>query len=149
MVSPAALCDHYADAGFDVLAITDHWHVTDVEHDRLVVIPSSELTAHAPTAHGEAEALALGVSEFPEAREPFADPRGAGHLDRRARRCPRPLSSRTGADCRSEDVLSAPSLAGIEIWNGSAEVQQGNGLSTVHWDDALQRGPPADGNRDR
>ena len=72
-VSPAALCDHYADAGFDVLAITDHWHVTDVEHDRLVVIPSSELTADAPTAHGEAEALALGVSELPEAREPFAD----------------------------------------------------------------------------
>jgi hypothetical protein len=37
-------------------------------------------------------------------------------------------------------VLAAPSLAGVEIWNGSAEVMQGNGLSTVHWDDVLQQG---------
>ena len=41
---------------------------------------------------------------------------------------------------RVEDVLAAPSLAGLEIWNGGSEVLQGNGLSTVHWDDALQQG---------
>ncbi len=41
---------------------------------------------------------------------------------------------------RAQDVLAAPSLAGIEIWNGSAEALQGNGLSTVQWDDALQQG---------
>ncbi|HXH98423.1 MAG TPA: PHP domain-containing protein, partial [Gaiellaceae bacterium] len=62
---PAALCAHYAEAGFDVLAITDHWHVTDCEHEGLVVIPSSELSSAAPTPSGEAEALALGVAELP------------------------------------------------------------------------------------
>ena len=71
--SPTSLCDHYAEAGFDVLAITDHWHVTAVDHDRLIVLPSSELTADAPSAHGEAEVLALGVSELPEVREAFPD----------------------------------------------------------------------------
>ena len=38
-------------------------------------------------------------------------------------------------------MLAAPSLVGIEIWNGSSEVLQGNGLSTAHWDDVLQQGP--------
>ena len=41
---------------------------------------------------------------------------------------------------RVEDMLAAPSLAGLEIWNGGSEVLAGNGLSTVHWDDALQHG---------
>ena len=38
--TPEALCDHYAEAGFDVLAITDHWAVTTLEHDRLVLVPA-------------------------------------------------------------------------------------------------------------
>ena len=60
--SPAELCAHYAEAGFDVLAITDHWHVTDCQHDGLIVIPSSELTARSSSPQGEAEALARGVA---------------------------------------------------------------------------------------
>ena len=137
--SPAALCDHYAEATFDVLAITDHWHVTDVDHDRLIVLPSSELTAHAPSPHGEAEALALGVSELPDVREPFSDLEalaswiaGQGGLPF--------LCHPYWSGLRAEDVIAAPSLAGLEIWNGGSEVLQGNGLSTVHWDDALQHG---------
>ena len=55
--SPAELCEHYASARFDVLAVTDHWGVTTCEHDGLVLVPASELSAHAPSAHGEAEAL--------------------------------------------------------------------------------------------
>ena len=137
--SPAALCDHYADAGFDVLAITDHWHVTEVDHDGLVIIPSSELTAHAPSDHDEAEVLALGVAELPEVRDPFPDIEAlaawiAGHGGVPF------LCHPYWSGLRAEDVLAAPSLAGLEIWNGASEVLQGNGLSTVHWDDALQQG---------
>ncbi|MSO95136.1 MAG: hypothetical protein EXQ81_05000 [Thermoleophilia bacterium] len=139
MPSPAALCDHYADAGFDALAITDHWHVTDVDHDRLVVIPSSELTAANPSAHGEAEVLALGVSELPEPSQPFPDIEALAAW----------ITARGGvpflchpywSGLRVDDLLAAPSLAGLEIWNGGSEIMQGNGLSTVHWDDALQQG---------
>jgi hypothetical protein len=138
-VSPAALCDHYADADFDVLAITDHWHVTEVDHDRLIVLPCSELTAHAPSAHGEAEALAIGVSELPELREPFPDIEALAAWIVDHGGVPF-LCHPYWSGLRAEDVLAAPSLAGIEIWNGGSEVLQGNGLSTVHWDDALQQG---------
>ena len=137
--SPLALCDHYADLGFDVLAITDHWHVTSIDHDRLVVIPSSELTAASGSPQGEAEALALGVADLPEPREPFADIETMASWIVERGGVPflcHPYWSGLGV----EDVLSAPSLAGIEIWNGGSEILQGNGLSTVHWDDAIQRG---------
>ncbi len=136
--SPTALCDHYAEAGFDVLAITDHWHVTEIEHDRLVVLPASELTAAAPTAHAEAEVLAIGVSELPEAREPFPDIEALAAWIVAHGGVPF-LCHPYWSGLRVEDMLAAPSLAGIEIWNGSAEVLQGNGLSTVHWDDLLQQ----------
>jgi hypothetical protein len=137
--SPTALCDHYANAGFDALAITDHWHVTEAEHDRLVLIPGSELTAVAPSPQGEAEALALGVAVLPEAREPFADIETMAAWIAANGGVPF-LCHPYWSGLRVEDVLAAPSLAGLEIWNGSAEMLQGNGLSTVHWDDALQQG---------
>lgn len=137
--SPQELCDHYADAGFDVLAITDHWRVTRHRHDRLVLVPATELSCRAPVPSGEAEALALGVPELPVPREPFesieamaawiAGRGGAAYL------C-HPYWSGLGP----ADVVAAPSLHGIEVWNGSAEVLQGNGLSTVHWDGALHEG---------
>ena len=90
---PVVLCDHYADLGFDVLAITDHWHVTDVEHDRIVVMPSSELTANAPTAHDEAEVLALGVAKLPAVSEPFPNIEALAAWIVDAGRCSVPLSS--------------------------------------------------------
>lgn len=137
--SPAELCDHYADLGFDVLAITDHWHVTGVDHERIVVIPSSELTADAPTAHDEAEVLALGVAELPEAMEPFPTVEALAAWIVEKGGVPF-LCHPYWSGLRAEDVLAAPSLAGIEIWNGGSEVMQGNGLSTAHWDDVLQQG---------
>src|ERR1700757_4214184 len=68
----ADLCRHYAEAGFDVLAITDHWYVTDHRLDGLVVMPSSELSCHAECPSGEPGARAIGVPELPGERSPFA-----------------------------------------------------------------------------
>lgn len=133
------LCDHYADAGFDVLAITDHWHVTDHRREGLVVMPSSELSCHAGCPSGEAEALAIGVPELPDAREPFENIEAlaswiAGHGG--APFVCHPYWS----GLTPEELASAPSLVGIEIWNAGCEVQQGNGLGTVLWDAVLQSG---------
>jgi hypothetical protein len=139
-VPPDALCAHYAGLGFDVLAITDHWHVTAHERDGLVVIPSSELSSRSPSPAGEAEALALGVEVLPEPREPFpgiaemaswiSDHGGVPVL------CHPYWSGLEPA----EIAAAAGSVAGIEIWNGASEIEQGNGLSTVHWDAVLQAG---------
>jgi hypothetical protein len=137
--SPEGLCGHYASAGFDVLAITDHWHVTDCARDDLVVIPSSELSCLSSSPQGEAEALAIGVAELPLAREPFADVESMARWIVEHGGVPF-LCHPYWSGLQAADVLAAPSLAGLEIWNGGSELLQGNGLSTVHWDDVLQRG---------
>jgi len=137
--APAEISAHYLDLGFDVLAFTDHWHVTDDEAEGLVVIPSSELTARAGTPSGEAEVLALGVRELPEPREMFADIESLAAWIVDHGGVPF-LCHPYWSGLQADEVLGAPSLAGIEIWNGSGEVLQGSGLSTVHWDDVIQQG---------
>ena len=67
---PKLLVRHYEWAGYDVLAITDHWVRTDEPSTRkLLVIPSTELNA---TAGGSPEqdvhVLALGVQADPASR---------------------------------------------------------------------------------
>ena len=60
--TPDGLVEHYARAGFDVLAITDHWHITTAAHDELVLIPSSELSAKLEgRGDFDADVLAYGI----------------------------------------------------------------------------------------
>jgi hypothetical protein len=132
--TPRGLADHYARAGFQVLAITDHWHATSYEHPAVTVIASSELSAAVPEAElEEAEVLALGVDELPEPRQEFpgieqaaawiAERGGAGFLAH-------PYWSGLSA----RHALDAPSLSGIEAYNGGSELFNGNGLSAEFWD---------------
>src|SRR5437588_9959581 len=65
-LAPDMLVRHYEWAGFDVLAITDHWVRTDEPGTRkLLVIPSTELNAEAPDQANDAHVLALGLQIDP------------------------------------------------------------------------------------
>jgi len=137
--TPAGLCDHYARAGFDVLAITDHWHVTDHPTDDIVVIPSSELSARCEGPSDEAEVLALGVGVLPEVRDYFPTIEALAAWIREQRGAPY-LCHPYWSGLAPRHYLEAPSLAGLEVYNGGSELTQGSGLSSVHWDDILQLG---------
>jgi predicted metal-dependent phosphoesterase TrpH len=67
---PSALAARYARAGYDVLATTDHWNVTAIESDEILVIPSSELNASLPNGR-DGHVLTFGIDRLPERREPF------------------------------------------------------------------------------
>jgi predicted metal-dependent phosphoesterase TrpH len=65
-MAPDMLVRHHEWAGFDVLAITDHWVRTDEKSTRkLLVIPSTELNAQAGGPEHDAHVLALGVEADP------------------------------------------------------------------------------------
>src|SRR3989442_12765909 len=66
-MSPDMLVRHYEWAGFDVLAITDHW-VRTVERStrKVLVIPSTELNATCGGPEEDAHVLALGVQADPD-----------------------------------------------------------------------------------
>ena len=137
--TPAGLCDHYARAGFDVLAITDHWHVTDHATDDIVVMPSSELSARCEGPSDEAEVLALGVDVLPEVRDYFPTIEALAAWIREQGGAPY-LCHPYWSGLAPQHYLDAPSLVGLEVYNGGSELTQGSGLSSVHWDDILQLG---------
>jgi hypothetical protein len=142
--TPAELVAHYEALGCDVLVITDHWQITRAESDALLLIPGSELSADLDRAPFEAEVLALGIDDLPEPRAAFptiaacaewiVDHGGVAYLAH-------PRWSSLTAD----DYLSAPALSGLEVYNGGCEVEQGNGLSEMQWDQIKQLGGAAKG----
>src|SRR3989442_13543286 len=65
-LGPDMLVRHFEWAGYDVLAITDHWFRTAEPSTRkLLVIPSAELNANAPTREHDAHVVALGLGVDP------------------------------------------------------------------------------------
>jgi len=139
-LSPEELVSHYERAEFDVLAITDHWVRTEAPStDRLLVVPSSELSYVLPE-EGDGHLLAFGIDEDPlefvRTRPDLAaaaawvgEHGGVGYLAH-------PYWSGAPAN----DLSLCEGVAGIEIYNAGCELEVGRGLSTVHWDDLLERG---------
>ena len=137
--TPEGLVEHYLRAEYDVLAITDHWKITTLDHEGILVLPSSELSARIDGRQSEADVLAYGIDELPAVRDSFAtiaDAAGWIVAQGGVAYLAHPYWSGLVAD----DYLAAPALSGIEVFNGASELTQGNGLSAVHWDDILHRG---------
>ncbi len=84
---------HYERAGYDVLAVTDHWVRSDPPStERLLVLPSAELNCLLPGGR-DGHVLALGIDDALESLEgERLDLAGDGGLDHgtRRRRVPRP-----------------------------------------------------------
>jgi len=140
-LAPDLLVRHYDWAGYDVLAITDHW-VRTVERStkRLLVIPSTELNATAGGPEHDAHVLALGLAADPEIPEnefaPLADV-VAWILEQGGV----PYLAHTyWSGLRTGQFEDCPGLVGLEVWNAGCELEVGRGDSSLHWDEALERG---------
>ncbi|MFL5964001.1 MAG: PHP domain-containing protein [Gaiellaceae bacterium] len=140
-LSPDMLVSHYEWAGYDVLAITDHWvRTNEPGTKKLLVIPSAELNANAPTQDNDAHVVALGLAVDPVLPEGsfaglqevvswISDNGGVPFL---AHTYWSGLHTRQWWDCEG--------LFGIEVWNTACELELGRGDSSIHWDEALERG---------
>ena len=141
-LAPDLLARHYEWAGYDVLAITDHWVRTDERSTRkLLVIPSTELNAQCGGPEHDAHVLALGVEADPvDPGERVRAAPGGGRLDRRATAASPTSRTRTGAGCAPSSGRRARGCVGLEVWNAGCELELGRGDSSQHWDEALERG---------
>ncbi|HEV8459735.1 MAG TPA: CehA/McbA family metallohydrolase [Gaiellaceae bacterium] len=138
---PKALVAHYDRAGYDVLAISDHWVRTDEPStDGLLVIPSAELNARAPTRDDDAHVLALGIEtdpvvpelDFDQLQEVVDWILGNGGVPY--------LAHTYWSGLRTEQWEACEGLVGIEVWNTGCEQEVGRGDASLHWDEALERG---------
>jgi hypothetical protein len=140
---PEALAAHYERAGYDVLATTDHWHVTDVPStERLLVIPSVELNCVLPGAR-DGHVLGFGLAATPDELRELAG--GYPELDETGRW----IRDRGGVAYLAHPywtgvvpgTLELPdSVTGIEVYNAGCELEVGRGLASVHWDELLEAG---------
>src|SRR5205085_10279981 len=142
-LAPDLLARHYEWAGYDVLAITDHW-VRTVERStrKLLVIPSTELNATAGGPQHDAHVLALGLGvdpELPDAGVGFGTLREVVAWVNEQGAVPY-LAHTYWSGLRTDQFEECDGLVGIEVWNAGCELEVGRGDSSLHWDEALERG---------
>jgi hypothetical protein len=140
-LAPDKLVRHYEWAGYDVLAISDHWARTDVPSSKKVlVIPSAELNALAPTRADDAHVLALGVDADPVVPETDFAPLQEV-VDWILEQGGVPFLAHTyWSGLRTEQWESCAGLLGIEVWNAGCELELGRGDASLQWDETLERG---------
>jgi hypothetical protein len=139
-LAPDKLAAHYYRAGYDVLFITDHWVRTEQASKEILVIPSIELNATLDETESDAHVLALGVDSdpvepgrrFPNLQQTVDWIREHGGLPF--------LAHPYWSGLRVEEFLGCEGLLGVEIYNAGCDLEIGRGLSTVHWDEALEAG---------
>jgi predicted metal-dependent phosphoesterase TrpH len=142
-LAPESLVDHYARAGWNALAVTDHWTITEPPaRDDMVLLRGIELTCRT-AAGGWLDVLVYGLdSELPvdaedestypglaEAMEFVANHGGVAYAAH-------PYWSSAPMD----EIAALPAIVGIEVWNAGCELENGRGLSAVHWDQLLDSG---------
>ena len=144
-LAPDLLVRHYEWAGYDVLAITDHWVRTQEPSTRkLLVIPSTELNATSGPSEDDAHVLALGVEADPEPPDSFAPLQEVVDWVRANGGLPY-LAHTYWSGLRTEQWEPCEGLLGIEVWNTGCELEIGRGDSSIHWDEALERGSALQG----
>ncbi|HEY6962292.1 MAG TPA: CehA/McbA family metallohydrolase [Gaiellaceae bacterium] len=138
-LSPDMLVRHYDWAGYDVLAITDHWVRTDeASTSTLLVIPSTELNAVAGDGH-DVHVLALGLDSDPVAPAAFEPLPDVVRWIEEANGLPF-IAHTYWSGLRTEQWWDVEGLLGLEVWNTGCELELGRGDSSLHWDEALELG---------
>jgi hypothetical protein len=140
-LAPDKLVRHYEWAGYDVLAITDHWARTaEPGTKKLLVIPSTELNAEAPDQANDAHVLGLGVEADPVLPEgSFAPLQEVVNWIAANGGVPY-LAHTYWSGLRTEQWWDTQGLYGIEVWNTGCELELGRGDSALHWDELLEHG---------
>jgi hypothetical protein len=140
-LAPDTLARHYEWAGYDVLAITDHWVRTEERSTKkLLVVPSTELNALCGPRENDAHVLALGVQAEPVIPEnEFAQLQEV--VDWILENGGVPYIAHTyWSGLRTGQWEECKGLLGLEVWNSGCELEVGRGDASSHWDEALERG---------
>lgn len=139
-LAPRGVARHYQRAGYDVVALTDHWcRSVAPSSDDLVVLPGVELNCVLPEGR-DGHLLGIGIERDPvelggerrglaETGDWVVEAGGVAYLAHPYWTGVRPAGFELPA-----------SVTGIEVFNAGCELEVGRGLSSVHWDELLEDG---------
>ena len=133
-----SLARHYGRAGYDVVALTDHWHRSEAPStSELVILPGVELNCLLPDDR-DGHVLGIGIERDPtELEGERRDLEATGDWIVAARGVAY-LAHPYWTGARAGGIELPPSVTGIEVFNAGCELEVGRGLSSVHWDELLQ-----------
>jgi hypothetical protein len=139
-LEPAMQRRYHAWAGYDVLAITDHDCYTPEPpgEDALLVIGGTELSLTAPKSGGPLHLLGIGIAVQPTIG-PNATLAEAARAIRAVGGLPF-LAHPVWSGLRTDDVEGLEDVAGLEVYNGSCDVEQDRAHADAHWDIWLAMG---------
>ncbi len=154
-LEPGAVAAHYEWAGFDVLAITDHWTLTYLPStENLLVITGAELAVDPMGPGRYTEILAIGIDDIPQ--DPGGDRAHWETIDGYEFKtfpdltvAAANITGQGGAafvahpywsGLTPEVILEAQGLTGIELFNASSHRENDRGDSSYIWDLALEAG---------
>ena len=137
-LTPRALARHYGRAGYDVVALTDHWHRSTAPSSAgLVILPGVELNCVLP---GDLDGHVLGIGIEREPAELEGERRDLGATGDWivAAGGVAYLAHPYWTGALPGGIELPPSVAGIEVFNAGCELEVGRGLASVHWDALLE-----------
>ena len=154
-LEPAQHVAYHEWAGFDVLVFTDHWRLTRMPSTQhLLVMTGAELAVDPLGPERYSEILAIGIDELPE--DPGGDrshwvpienylfktfpdyPTAASYITGQGGVCY--IAHPYWSGLPPEVVIGADGVTGLELFNASAERENGRGDSSYVWDLALEAG---------
>jgi hypothetical protein len=139
-LSARGVARHYERAGYDVVALTDHWHRSEAPSSPgLVVLAGVELNCVLPDDR-DGHVLGIGIERDPAELE--GERRGLGETGEWIVGAGGVayLAHPYWTGVRPAGFALPPSVTGIEVFNAGCELEVGRGLSSVHWDELLEDG---------
>ncbi len=141
-IAPADCAALYRRLGYHILAITDHWHVTDLssERDDFLLLPGAEFNV-GRAAQGTSYHL-VGLNLASRGPVPHTPERGAQEtIDAiRAEGGEAFLAHPYWSGLMASDVTPLRDCFAVEVYNTGCDIEILRGYSMVHWDDLLTLG---------
>ncbi|MCM8756973.1 MAG: CehA/McbA family metallohydrolase [Candidatus Omnitrophica bacterium] len=132
-LAPEEICSFYYQAGYQFVALTDHWNFTQVNlsYDNFITIPAVEY--HSGVYH----IVALGVNRLlPQSIKSPQEIIDAINQEGGIPIMAHPYWS----GITSGDLMALQGFSHLEIYNNVCQITKGKGFSSVHWDELLQSG---------
>jgi len=140
-LSPSDLVAFYREAGYGLVAVTDHNRLTDARRESgggICVLPGQECHPGKNRLGHAHHVLALGIDRWIESTssdrpdETLAEIAEAGGMAF--------MAHPYWHGCASEELLELGSWLGIEVFNTTCALGICKGHSSVHWDEILASG---------
>ena len=140
-LSPPEAAEFYRGAGYQVLAITDHWNVSDLksDHTDFLILRGAELNG-GKSAQSDYHIVGLDLRR-PGKLEPRANLAAQDLIEIiRQEGGEAFLAHPYWSGLMASDIIELDGCFAVEVYNATCDLNISRGLSMVHWDDLLTLG---------